>query len=88
MGWPLLFNRSLVRILQTALDHEKRRCQELIELLQKVENRTSAALQYRSAAFPTINEEGWIETFDDMGQRVSVDPEEFQKIKREFIKPH
>lgn len=71
-----MFNRRLIDTLQAALDHEKRRCQELIEVIQKIENRNSAALQYRSAAFPTVHdiEDGWVETFDDLGQKVFIKP--------------
>lgn len=88
MEIPPLFNRRLIKATQEALDYEKGRSrellallqaekahsQELIELLQKVEVRNSAALQYRSAAFPTVTEDGWVETFDDFGQKVFIKP--------------
>ena len=74
MDWRLLFNRALVKSLQVALEYEKKRSQELLELLQRIENRHSEALQYRSASFPTVKEEGWVETYDDLGQKVFIKP--------------
>lgn len=69
-----LFNRRLIKALQVALDHEKNRNHELLEIIKKVENRFKEALSYQSASFPTISEDGWIETYDDLGQKVLIKP--------------
>jgi len=69
-----VFNRKLVKTLEESLAFERKRSQDLIEILQNVEKRTEEALLYRSASFPTVNEDGWVETYDDLGQKVFIKP--------------
>jgi len=69
-----LFNREVIKALQEALEFERKRYGELLQILQNQEKVNTAALQFRSAAFPTVMEEGWVETFDDLGQKVFIKP--------------
>ncbi|OQA61436.1 MAG: hypothetical protein BWY41_00116 [Candidatus Atribacteria bacterium ADurb.Bin276] len=69
-----MFNNKLIKHLKDSLEYERKRNSELMGILSNVETYFGEALQPRSASYPSLDEDGWLETYDDLGQRVLIKP--------------